>query len=376
MARYRFFEKIIEMACIFAFIFGWVPFVFSQERPVNLARLMHADSLIFQKKGEQEIFRFMGNVVFKKGYKSLTCDQSLYYRQRAFAIFTGRVVMNDSGRILWADKVIYFQHPEREIAKGHVRFTNKKKELTSDFLEYSDVTQKALATQHVVFRDSLNSIELFSDSLIYWADKDYGEARGSPKLIKRDSTGAVEIEIHSKKLAYDGDRSVAVALENVKILKGDVTSFAAVARYYNSKHKIVITGNPKVYQRDDTMTADSIEIFIHGKHLKRVHLIGHGRMSSKVHLNQKILEDWLSGQDIQMSFKKDTLRQVIVQNQAISLYHVVEKGKEKGVNQMLGDWLKIQFQKGDVKKVAIKSTPGRSHGKFYPPGAKVTPLKP
>jgi len=376
MAHYRFFEKIVGIAFLFVFIFGWVYPVFSQEKPINLARLMHADSLIFRKKGGQEIFRFMGNVVFEKGYKSLTCDQSVYYRQQAFAIFTGQVVMNDSGRILRADEITYYQHPEREIARGHVRFSNKKKELASDVLEYSDVTQKVLATQHVVFRDSLNSIELFSDSLIYWVDKDYGEARGRPRLIRRDSTGAVEIEIQSRKLAYDGNKSMAVALENVKISKGDVTSFAAVARYYNSENRIVITGKPTVYQREDTMTADSIEIFIHGKHLERVHLIGHGRMSSKTHLNQKVLEDWLSGQDIWMTFKKDTLSEVIVQDQAISLYHVVEDGKEKGVNQVLGDWLKIQFQKGDVKKVIIKSTPGRSRGKFYPPGAKVGPLKP
>ncbi len=374
MAPHRFFEKIIVM--LFILIAGFLQPAFSQEAAVNLARLMHADSLIFQKRGGEEVFRFMGNVVFKKGYKSLTCDQSVYYRQQAFAIFTGQVVMNDSGRILRADEITYYQHPEREIARRHVRFTNKKKELISDFLEYSDAAQRARAIQNVVFRDSLNSIELFADTLIYWVEKDYGEARGKPKLIKRDSTGAVEIEIQSRKLAYDGSKSVAVALEKVKISKGDVTSFAAVARYYNSKHEIVITGKPKVYQREDAMTADSIEIFVHGKHLKRVHLIGHGRMSSKVHLNQKVLEDWLSGQNIWMTFKKDTLRQVIVKDQAISLYHVVEKGKEKGVNQVLGDWLKIQFQKGDVKKVVIKSQPGSSRGKFYPPGAKIKPLKP
>ncbi|NOY77679.1 MAG: hypothetical protein GXO76_07410 [Calditrichaeota bacterium] len=376
MARYRFFEKIVGSVSILILILGWGFPAFSQEKSINLARLMHADSLIFQKKDGQEIFRFMGNVVFEKGFKSLTCDQSVYYRQQAFAIFTGKVVMNDSGRILRADEVIYYQRPEREIARGHVRFTNGKKELASNLLKYSDVTQKALATQNVVFRDSLNSIELFADSLIYWVDKDYGEARGNPKLIRRDSTGAVEVEIQSRKLAYDGNKSVAVALKDVKITRGDVISFAAIARYYNSEDKIVITGKPKVYQREDTMTADSIEIFIHGKHLERVHLIGHGRMSSKRHLHQKILEDWLSGQDIWMSFKEDTLREVTVQDQAISLYHVIEDGKEKGINQVLGDWLKIQFQKGDVKKVIIKSTPGRSRGKFYPPGAKVQPLKP
>jgi len=376
MAHHRFFEKIVAAAFVFVLIIGLLRPAFSQEGAVNLARLMHADSLILQKQGREEVFRFMGNVVFKKGCKSLTCDQSVYYRQRGFAIFTGQVVVNDSGRILQAHEITYYQHPEREVARGHVRFANKKKKLRSDFLEYSDAAQRVFATQNVVFRDSLNSIDLFCDSLMYWVDKDYGEARGKPKLIKRDSTGATEIVIQSRKLAYDGNKSLAVALENVKISKGDVTSFAAVARYYNSEHKIVITGNPKVYQREDAMTADSIDIFVRGKHLERVHLIGHGRMSSKVHVNQNILEDWLSGQNIWMTFKKDTLNQVIVQDQAISLYHIVEDGKEKGVNQVLGDWLKIQFQKGDVKKVVIKSKPGRSHGKFYPPGAKIKPLRP
>lgn len=376
MTKRRFFEIIAGIFWAGLLLHGTAARAHSQEKRVNLAHLIHADSLVFQKQGNNNVLTFLGNVYFKKGAKSVTCDETVYYRQKEMAVFKGHVVMNDSGRVLRADEIVYYQNPEREMARGSVKFRNKGKRIQSGFLTYTDTQSRVLATQNVVFRDSVNAIELLADSLIYWVDKDYGEAKGHPKLFKRDSTGAVEIEIQAKKLAYNGNKSLAVALEKVKITKGDVVGFAAKAKYYNLEHKIVITGKPKVYQRGDKMKADTIEIFVKGKFLDRVHLIGRGRMSSIVHVDKKALEDWLSGQNIWLSFKKDTLQKVIVKDQAVSLYHVVENGKLKGENQVLGDWLKIQFKKGEVNHVMIKSTPGISRGKFYPPGAKITPVKP
>ncbi len=342
----------------------------------DLARLTHADSLIYEKVGNEEILRFAGHVVFRKEPKWLRCDRSVYYRDRGMAVFSGNVVLNDSGRVLRADEVTYFQNPEREKAVGRVNFRADGKKITCALLEYVDPQRKALALRRVVFRDSLNSISLFADSVTYWLNKDYGLATGHPKLVKYDSTGAVEIEIRASRLGYDGKKAQAVALRHVRITKGDVVALAFEARFFDSEHKVVIFGAPRIHQGEDQMKADTIEIYLKGKLLDRVHLRGRGKMTSKVHLKKKTLKDWISGRDIWLTFKNDTLKTVVVKEQAISLYHVIEKGKEKGVNQVLGDWLEIAFKRGKPEEVRIESSPGLARGRFYPPGAQVQPLKP
>ncbi len=343
---------------------------------VNLARLTRADSLIYEKRGNEEVLRFLGNVHFRKGAKSLRCEESLYFRTEGRAIFRGNVVLNDSGRVLRTDELEYFQNPEQERARGHVDFRARGKELTSEWLRYFDPEKKALATGRVVFRDSVNSVNLFADSVLYWVDKDSGVALGNPKLVKYDSTGVVEITIRSEKLAYNGKTAQALALKNVKITRGDVVAVAVEARFFSTKNKVVITGKPLVEQGKDKMRADTIAIFLKGRQLDRVHLKGRGKMTSAVYFKGKELVDWISGKDIWLAFQKDTLRQVTVREQAISLYHVIEKDREKGINQVLGDFLKIDFKKGKPEYVRIVSTPGLSRGKFYPPGARVKPLKP
>ncbi len=348
----------------------------ARAQKINLARLTHADSLIYVKTKDQEILRFLGNVHFQKGLQSVRCKEAFFYQKEGTALFRGKVVLNDSGRVLRADEIRYFQNPEREKARGHVDFRARGKRLTCQFLNYFDPEKRAEATQQVIFRDSVNSVKLFADSVVYWVDRDSGVARENPRLVKYDSTGRTEIEIRSEKLAYSGKNGQAVALRRVKITKGDIVAVAVEARFFTSKNEVVITGAPQVAQGEDKMRADTIAIFLKGRELKRVHLRGRGKMISRVHLKKKTLEDWISGQDIWLFFQNDTLKRVTVREQAISVYHVIEKNEEKGINQVLGDSLTIAFKKGKSEDVRILSAPGLSRGEFYPPGAKVEPLKP
>ena len=367
----RFFDIFIFL------VLGTVVFqTGARAQKVNLARLTHADSLIYEKTKQQEILRFLGNVHFQKGLQSVRCDEAFFYQKEGTALFRGNAVLTDSGRVLRADEIRYFQNPEQEKALGHVVFRAKGKQIRCGFLDYFDPEKKALATQHVVFNDSVHFVKLFADSVLYRVDQDSGLATGRPRLVKYDSTGATEIEIRSEKLAYDGKKARAVALRNVKITKGDIVALAVEAQFFSSKNEVVITGAPLITQGEDKMRADTIAIFLKGKQLERVHLKGRGKMTSKVHLKKKTLTDWISGRDIWMFFRQDTLKRVTVREQAISVYHVIEKNEEKGINQVLGDSLTIAFKKGKPEDVRILSAPGLSRGKFYPPGAKIEPLKP
>jgi len=157
----------------------------------------------------------------------------------------------------------------------------------------------------------------------------------------------------------------------VVITRKDIIATAAKTEYFEPENRLLIQGKPKVLQGHNQMTAEEIELFVENEKVHKAHLRDKGQLISEFLVAGQPAADQVTGQSIWIDLENDSLRHVLVQEQATSIYYVIEDGKVQGINQVLGDGIELFFAAGKVEAVNIFSKPGISRGQFHPPGKRV-----
>ncbi len=341
------------------------------QRLPKYLELVHADSMRYDKINGVEITQIIGNVFFRKGIKELHCDHALYYHQRDFTELLGKVEFLDSCRYLSAEQVEYYAEPERELACGKVHLIVDHNEIFADEMDYLVYKEFLFATGAVQFEDLDNGVRLFGGHVTFDRVSEFGQVEIKPKLVKLDSLKKPELTITARLLDYDGMKKQASAQDSVVITRRDVIAYAAKTTYFESEDRLLIQGSPQVIQSHDHMTAEEIELFIQNNQVHQAHLKGKGQLSSAFLIDGQPAADQVTGQSIWIDLADDSLRHVLVEDQATSLYHMIEDGKVTGINQVMGDGIELFFAAGKVEVVNIFSKPGVSRGQFYPPDMKL-----
>jgi len=337
------------------------------QAPPEPLQLIHADTLKQWVQDGQVVRKLIGHVLFRQGSTTLSCDEATQYVDERMVVFQGNVFFQDTVRTLTADELVYFERPEREIARGNVVIHERNRLLKADQVMYIEARQMAQAEGNVFMEDPESSLQLFAGKVIYDRRSDYGLATIKPRLIKLDSTGAREIVITGKKIEYYGRERRAVVSGDVKITKGDIVCRAEEAHYLDPKEKIIIRGQPLVFRKRDEMRGEEIELYLKQLELQKLHLIRNGELISRFVFKGEEKEDRLLGEDIWMFFQDEQVERIVVENQAISFYHVIEDSLYKGVNKVWGDRIVLSFSEGELKHVVVESAPDVSKGKFFPP---------
>lgn len=369
-ARIKTFSLLLA---VFAVMMWYVAPVFAQRMPQYL-ELVHANSMRFDQEGAAKTTKIMGNVFFRKGKKELRCDLAIYYQDSEITVFEGNVQFQDSSRSLFADRVEYYQQPEKEIARGRVHLILDQKEINAEELTYDVEHEFVDAKKNVRFKDFKNHVRLYGGTVTYDRNEEIGHAQIKPKLVKLDSLGNVDVTITARDLHYNGKEKKATAEDSVIITQNDAVLYSQTANYFDAENRVEITGKPKVVQGSEQMSAEKIELFLHENTLERIHLTENSKMISNFLIENQPASDIISGKEIWINVKNDSLRDIHVYNQASSTYHVIEDNQVQGVNQVMGDEMEIIFEAGKVRFVKIRSKPGLSRGNYSPAGSPVEAL--
>ena len=89
-----------------------------------------------------------------------------------------------------------------------------------------------------------------------------------------------------------------------------------------------------------------------------------------------VYQDVLQGKTIQIEAVRDTIKQVVVDGQASSVYHLFdEEDKEQGTNTTTGDKIVLDFERDRLEKVIVESNPGQCTGLFEPVESPISDKK-
>lgn len=341
----------------------------SQEPAPERLELIHAENFN-QKVVNGKVTRELnGDVYFRQGIAHLFCQRATWYTEEERVLLEKNVKIDDGEKVLTADFVTYYGSLQQEEARGHVKIVDSIRTLEADQIVFFEIEDKAVADRNVKIIDNQNQFILTGGHSEYFRSNDSVIVSINPVLIRMDSTGTEDIRITGERMTLTQNGDQALVTDNVIISKDSTEARCGVAKYIQKENKFILQKNPIVWQINQQLQGDSIEIYIENQQMERVHVIGSAVANSDV--DSLILpeqHDRLTGQEMTIYLDQNEIEKIIIENQATSWYHIIEDGEYQGLNKVMGDKLSLFLSKGEIKRILIESDPGASLGVFYPPG--------
>ena len=329
----------------------------SPERP----KLVHADSLVGLTVEGREVRELRGNVRIVQGEAFIDCRRAKWWEDEDKLILLGQVQIYDGKRTLKADRVDYDGEARRETATGRASFLSGERKVDARRLVYSQETETAEAYEDVVFTDFLERATLEGQEAIYLREPDYGRVTGTPKLVRVDSTSGEQLVVHGLIVEVWGGEDRVVISDSVRISKGDFSATCQRAEYRSKEESLLLEETPFVLHRNQEMRGERIDVSLEGIEFKGGVIRGDAEIVSV----DTAFKDILTGQTITIEARADTIRKVIVEGQATSVYHVHDEERdEEGVNTVSGDRIVLEFDGEDLERVLVESDPGQCTGVY------------
>ena len=329
-------------------------------------RLVHADSLINVFDDGKEVTELFGNVRLVQGEAYLECHQAKLWHTENKALLTGDVNIYDGKRTLTGDRVEYEGKTRTEEAIGNVLFLSGDRRLTAHRLAYSQESEVAKARGDVVITDLVEKATVQGDTAIYDRKNDYGLVRGKPMLTRQDSVSGDTMVVRGLTIEAWGDDQRVVVSDSVRIEKDELRAVCQKAEYHAEGDSLILENLPVVWHRDHEMRGERIDILLNGVSFQGGIIKGRAEVIS----SDSLYQDVLKGGEIIVEVRRDTIRKVVVNGQASSLYHVFEEDQqgrmEQGVNTVTGDRIELFFDGDRLDRVVVKSSPARCSGTFKP----------
>lgn len=331
-------------------------------------RLIHAESLEREILDGEIIQRLIGNVKFQQGLTIISCDIAEQFVDRDEYSLLGNVNIYDEEQHLQADSLFIYEQEKVQVARGHVINITEKDTTFADKITYFQDENKFVSKGHVKIRDIERNSALTGQAAVYFKNDDEAIIWGSPSFVKYDSVGFEATRINADTLMTFENGDSTIALGHVEILQEGVVSKCGRAEYFPKRDKIYLYNEPVIEQKNLHIRGDSIQIFLEDSKLKQVLVVRNAvAVSDADTLNKGSLENKLTGQRMNFFFVDNKLNKVEIEQQATSIYHIIEDEKYKGANEVSGDKIIIEFDGNEAKRVVVVSDPDLAAGKFLPP---------
>lgn len=152
--------------------------------------LVHADSVIGYKTGEQNVRDFIGNIVLRQGNIEIICNKAIHYIESNSAILIGNVCIRQANLLLNADFIEFDGNKSEAISHSSLSILDSNTKLSAkqgfynfktnvahfrDSVEFSDLDMKISAEELLFNRKSnivfaIGNAKLETDSILHLAD--------------------------------------------------------------------------------------------------------------------------------------------------------------------------------------------------------------
>jgi lipopolysaccharide export system protein LptA len=327
-----------------------------------------ADSITSSMTSEGPVRVLNWNVHLRQGDAELFCDHVRLYQNKNEVTLDNNVKYVDPEKSLQADKIVYDDANRIAHAFGRVVVVDSLHTLTANEVIYHQKTQTIIAENNVVLTDHENEIKLTGDNAEYRSNEKYAKVTGTPVLIKTDSTGIEELRIFGLVMEVLDGGSRAIVTDSVKIIHKDGYATCQKAEFFKDKEYAHLQQQPIMVQRYDRVSGDDVELYFKKRELSQAIISKNALVKSPVDtLDPTGMMNRVKGEKITLDLEKRKLVRVLVEGQATSYYHVVEKFQYKGLNEVIGDKIIMYLKNNELQQILFESNPGTSDGKYYPP---------
>ncbi|MFN8359778.1 MAG: OstA-like protein [Candidatus Kapaibacterium sp.] len=285
---------------------------------------------------------------------TLTARAGRYSTISAIANFYGNVRAEDDSLAIDADTIEYHRSTENSFASGNVLMQAKysKAFIVGDSAEnypskyYSRVTGHPILFQIDTVAPPKDSLNSSNDSLKLSTNQPNISKPDS--LLTRKDTAAKKpdtMTISSVVMeSYRGKNERYIATGQVEVVRGGLSARADTVLYGNSDEKILLRGKPVVWYDSTQLSADSINVYVPLKKLKKIEAFANAFSASQDDSLHADRVNQLSGAAITIAVELDTLREVFARGEAKSLYFLMKETAPDGAARHSADSIRITME--------------------------------
>lgn len=308
-----------------------------------------------------------GNVIVKDDSVTLRAPRGLYDQDARRAEGRDGVSLDDGSVLLLAREGDYFVSDQRAFFRNDVFVREKGSTILADSLTYYRPERRSIAVGNVRVIDSAQDLLITGRHLDHRAEEGFSRMTGDPLLVQVDSTdsGLADTLVVRSRIMESyriGERRL-LAIDSVRIVRRDLSALAGMAVFYPDGDSILLRTEPVVWYEQTQVTGDSVNIYMAGRQLDHVDVIGKAFGVSRTDTLNYVRYDQLSGDQMFLSFHDRTLRRVTLKKRATSVYHLFEDSLANGLNKSSGDRIVMGFDSGKVSSITVM---GGVEGEYVP----------
>lgn len=358
------------------------------EPPLNLK----ADNVTGSHGPEGDLVLLNGHVRITRGRTVITADKGRYARAQGILDLDQRVKMVDSSAVVTCDHASYSESTDVLDLRGNVVVQDKNGELHAPAGTYDrrtgradlvggvegrDGGQRLIADRAIYLRDSSlvkarghvhgvddpNRIDLNAESIDFDRANKIATATDNPVLRARDRDGRV-IQMTALKLRVDTDRRIAEAIDSVHVTRDTLQARADHALFDDKQDRGWLTGSPRVWDDETSITGDSIEIQTRQRVLQRVVVRNQAVMDYEgAHAGTFGEASRLTGNQVDIYFTKNDIDSLIATGAARNEYKSPSRGRQTAeTNLAEGDTITVFFRQRKIDHARVE---GAASGEYH-----------
>jgi lipopolysaccharide export system protein LptA len=209
--------------------------------------IQHASTLHAVSKHGQEEQHLNGNVVFRQGDVTMSCDSAIFYSGKNKVNAFGNIDINQHDSVhLYGQQLDYDGNTKYAIVRKDVRMTDRKMVLTTDRLDYDMQKKEAFYTSGGVLTDDENRLTsqvgyYFSESKDMYFKKDV--VLTNPKYIMNCDT--LQYNVLSRKAIFHGPTTIKSDKDLIYCETGWYHTLKNVAQF--GKNAFLQSGNQQLF---------------------------------------------------------------------------------------------------------------------------------
>ena|GEM_PF-1667828 len=320
---------------------------FRRERKVIFPRGMQAlDSLsmVLADSGsyelDMEVLDVRGNVYYVEGDRTIEADRAVYHRKSEFIEAVGSVVVVDAGygATLRAEYVTYDRLAGYGIAVG-----NPVLELNSTRTAVEPESQGPSG-------ESVEGEPADSASAAATGPVPGVAPVPGPRAAEPAAEEPITVSSDSMEVFVDEHRAVAVG--NVKIVRGSVVGTGGTAIFLDDEDRTILTGSPLLVDGESSLSGNTITMFSTGNEISRLEAAG---TAKSVYLTEGGETSELTGEHITFSFTQGDLNRMFVDGSAKGIFYPPEADSAASdySNEVAGETITITFAGREAESAVV-----------------------
>ncbi|HET6511061.1 MAG TPA: OstA-like protein [Candidatus Kapabacteria bacterium] len=349
-------------------------------------RLSDRDNVLTAYEGDydmnSQIAIFHNNVRIAQGNTIITSNDLTYFRATQTSVAKGKVQVKSDTGVLHADQVTHVRALGEMTAVGNVVLNSDSLDMSSDWLYNSEPQDLMFARGKVVVIAKANNTIISGDTLARFGKRQYIHVPRSPLLriadssITRDSLSGRDLVTYdtafvkaSEMEIFQGDSARFIATDSVRMIRSTFSATGGKMIYDQKNELIRLFANDRqrMWYDSTEIVGDSIAIHLKDNRVERAFAFGRTFATSPLEIAPSSANDervnQMQGESMTLRVERDTLRDMLVANNALSMYFLLSDGKLDGVNRASGDSIRLDFAGRAVKRVTIISG---TEGEYFP----------